>query len=43
MLPLSLLAGCNMVRLNPSGDIASQQGRLIIISTVLMLLIIVPV
>jgi cytochrome o ubiquinol oxidase subunit 2 len=29
--------------MNPSGDIASQQGRLIVISTVLMLLIIVPV
>ena len=43
LLPLSLLAGCNMVLLNPSGDIASQQGRLIVISTVLMLLIIVPV
>jgi cytochrome o ubiquinol oxidase subunit 2 len=38
-----LLAGCNMVVLNPSGDIAAQQGRLIVISTVLMLLIIVPV
>jgi cytochrome o ubiquinol oxidase subunit 2 len=43
LLPLSLLAGCNMVLLNPSGDIAAQQGRLIVISTVLMLLIIVPV
>ncbi len=39
----ALLAGCNTVVLNPSGDIASQQGRLIVISTVLMLLIIVPV
>jgi cytochrome o ubiquinol oxidase subunit 2 len=29
--------------MNPSGDIASQQGRLIVISTILMLLIIVPV
>ena len=32
-----------MVVLNPSGDIASQQGRLIVVSTLLMLLIIVPV
>ncbi|MEI2455268.1 MULTISPECIES: ubiquinol oxidase subunit II [Lysobacter] len=37
------LAGCNTVVLNPSGDIAQQQGNLIVISTVLMLLIIVPV
>ena len=29
--------------MNPSGDIASQQGRLIVVSTILMLLIIVPV
>ena len=39
----TLLAGCNMVVLNPSGDVASQQGRLVVISTLLMLLIIVPV
>jgi len=38
-----LLAGCNMVVLNPSGDVAAQQGRLVVISTLLMLLIIVPV
>jgi len=38
-----MLAGCNMVVMNPSGDIAAQQGRLIVVSTVLMLLIIVPV
>src|SRR3712207_2161696 len=40
---VSLLAGCNMVLLQPSGDIALQQRNLIVISTVLMLLIIVPV
>jgi cytochrome o ubiquinol oxidase subunit 2 len=39
----ALLSGCNMVVLNPSGDVAVQQGRLVIISTLLMLLIIVPV
>jgi len=38
-----LLAGCSTVVLNPSGDIALQQGRLLLISTMLMLLIIVPV
>jgi cytochrome o ubiquinol oxidase subunit 2 len=43
LLPFSLLAGCNTVVLNPSGDIAAQQGQLVIISTFLMLLIIVPV
>ena len=49
-LPLSaslccagLLAGCDMVVLRPSGDIAAQQAQLLVISTVLMLLIIVPV
>ena len=39
----ALLAGCNLVVLNPAGDIAAQQGKLVIIATVLMLLIIVPV
>ena len=43
LLPLALLAGCNTVVLNASGDIARQQGQLIVISTVLMLLIIIPV
>lgn len=39
----SLLGGCNLVVIDPSGDIASQQSDLIIVSTILMLLIIVPV
>ena len=43
LLPALLLAGCNTVLMNPSGDIASQQGRLIVVSTLLMLLVIVPV
>lgn len=43
LLPTALLAGCNTVLLNPSGDVAAQQGDLIVISTILMLLIIVPV
>lgn len=43
VLPLLLLSGCNMVVLSPSGDIAIQQRNLIILSTVLMLVIIVPV
>ena len=38
-----LLAGCNTVVLNAPGDVAAQQGRLVVIATALMLLIIVPV
>ena len=37
------LAGCNTILLNAPGDIARQQGNLIVVATVLMLLIIVPV
>ncbi len=43
VLPMLLLAGCDTVVMNPSGDIAAQQAHLIVVSTVLMLLIIVPV
>ncbi|WP_089504156.1 ubiquinol oxidase subunit II [Methylobacterium indicum] len=44
VLPFILLTGgCNMVLLSPSGDVALQQRNLLIASTVLMLLIIVPV
>ena len=44
MIPLLLtLAGCDMVVMNPTGDIAVQQRDLILIATGLMLLIIVPV
>ena len=38
-----LLSGCNTLVLSPPGDIAAQQGDLIIVATVLMLLVIVPV
>ncbi|MXP28642.1 ubiquinol oxidase subunit II [Porphyrobacter algicida] len=38
-----LLSGCNAIVLSPHGDVASQQADLVIISTFLMLLIIVPV
>jgi cytochrome o ubiquinol oxidase subunit 2 len=38
-----LLSGCSTVVLRPAGDIAAQQGLLVVISTFLMLLIIVPV
>ena len=44
LLALSgLLAGCNMIVMNPAGDVAVQQRNLIVASTVLMLLVIVPV
>lgn len=47
LLPTSalaaMLAGCDMVVMSPSGDIARQQADLIIWSTLLMLIIIVPV
>ncbi len=37
------LSACNAVVLHPSGDVAQQQGDLVVASTLLMLLIIVPV
>lgn len=40
---LPLLGGCQMVVLDPAGDVAQQQGDLVVISTLLMLIIIVPV
>lgn len=40
---LPLLAGCDWVVLKPAGDVAQQQGDLVVISTLLMLVIIVPV
>ena len=44
LLPFfALLGGCNLVVLDPSGDIAARQSDLLIESTGLMLLIIVPV
>src|SRR5450830_1299074 len=43
LLCFALLAGCDTIVLNPFGDIAAQQSKLIVISTILMLIIIVPV
>jgi cytochrome o ubiquinol oxidase subunit II len=43
IIPMVMLAGCDMVVMNPTGDIAIQQRNLILIATGLMLLIIVPV
>jgi cytochrome o ubiquinol oxidase subunit 2 len=44
IVPLyAALAACDAVVLNPSGDVAAQQRDLLVTSTALMLLIIVPV
>ncbi len=40
---LAALCACHTVVLSPSGDVARQQGDLVIVSSVLMLLVIVPV
>lgn len=40
---LPLLSGCGMVVLDPAGDVARQQGNLVMFATALMLVIIVPV
>jgi cytochrome o ubiquinol oxidase subunit 2 len=38
-----MLCGCHAVVLAPSGAVAAQQARLVVISTVLMLLVVLPV
>jgi cytochrome o ubiquinol oxidase subunit II len=43
LAPVAFLSGCNSVLMNPSGSVAAQQSRLIVQSTVLMLLIVIPV
>ncbi|MEH3157540.1 MAG: ubiquinol oxidase subunit II [Sphingomonas taxi] len=43
LLAPALLGGCDWVVMNPAGDVARQQAHLILWSTGLMLLIIVPV
>lgn len=43
LAPAFSLAGCHTVVMHPAGDIAAQQAHLIWVSTLLMLLIIVPV
>ncbi|WP_321345165.1 ubiquinol oxidase subunit II [Breoghania sp.] len=40
---LALLGGCNLVILDPAGDMAMQQRDLIVLATVLMLVIVLPV
>jgi cytochrome o ubiquinol oxidase subunit 2 len=43
LLPLLLLGGCKLVLLDPSGDVARQQSDIMITTTAIMALIIVPV
>jgi cytochrome o ubiquinol oxidase subunit 2 len=43
LLAMVALSGCNLTVLDPAGDVAAQQGDLIIYATVMMLLVIVPV
>lgn len=38
-----LLSGCDLLLLDPAGDIAARQGDLIVVATLLMLIVIVPV
>lgn len=38
-----MLSGCDLLVLNPAGDIAARQGDLIIVATLLMLIVIIPV
>ncbi|MBL7660167.1 ubiquinol oxidase subunit II, partial [Escherichia coli] len=40
---VALLSACNMVVLHPAGDIATQQRDLLVFSTLLMLVIVIPV
>ena len=40
---MALLSACDLVVLKPAGDVAAQQGDLLMISTLLMLIIILPV
>ncbi len=40
---IGMLSGCDLLVLNPSGDIAARQGDLIVVATLLMLIVIVPV
>ncbi|QPF85405.1 ubiquinol oxidase subunit II [Bradyrhizobium genosp. L] len=44
LLPfVALLGGCDFVVLAPAGDVAAQQRDLVVISTILMLVIVIPV
>ena len=43
LVTAALSSGCNTVLLHPAGAVARQQGHLIVVATLLMLIVIVPV
>ncbi|MEM9602092.1 MAG: ubiquinol oxidase subunit II [Pseudomonadota bacterium] len=43
LVSLLMLSGCELVVMDPSGDVASQQADLIVYSTIMMLIVILPV
>jgi cytochrome o ubiquinol oxidase subunit 2 len=43
LVTAALSSGCNTILLHPAGAVAKQQGHLIVVSTLLMLIVIVPV
>jgi cytochrome o ubiquinol oxidase subunit II len=43
LVTAALFAGCNTVLLHPAGAVAKEQGHLIVVSTLLMLIVIIPV
>jgi len=43
LLFCAALSGCDLLVLHPFGAIAQQQSHLIVVSTILMLLIVIPV
>lgn len=43
LLPLVLLGGCHLVLLDPAGDVARQQSDIMIVTTIIIAVIIVPV
>jgi cytochrome o ubiquinol oxidase subunit 2 len=42
LLPLVALAGCHLALFDPSGDVARQQSDIMVVTTLIMLLIVVP-
>ncbi len=43
LTPIALFSGCGTVLLHPAGAVAKQQGHLIVVATLLMLIVILPV
>lgn len=43
LLPLASLAGCHLALLDPAGDVARQQSDMMIVTTAIIALIVVPV